>query len=79
MPVELKVAGSNPGVVKIFSFLIFFLLSFSSLSFFFFSPDFLFFPPPFHYPLQARSATSMLKHFSSNNAGSIKIDCLRPV
>ena len=42
----------------------FFLLSFFSLSFFFL-PWFLFSPSPFHYPLQARSATSMLKHFSS--------------
>ena len=43
----------------------FFLLSFFSLSFFFFSHGFLFFSSPFHYPFQARSATSMLKHFSS--------------
>ena len=35
---------------------------------FFFSPGFLF-SSPFHYPLQARSATSMLKHFSSNRGG----------
>ena len=36
---------------------------------FFFLPPFLFspflFPSPFHFPLQARSATSMLKYFSS--------------
>ena len=65
MPVELKVVGSNPGVVHFFppsSF--FFLLSFFSLSFFFL-PWFPFFSSPFDYPLQARSATSMLKHFSS--------------
>ena len=42
----------------------FFLLSFFSLSFFF-SPLVSFFSSPFHYLLQARSATSMLKHFSS--------------
>ena len=66
MPVELKVAGSNPGVVNFFSPSSFFF-SFPFFPFLFFSPLVSFFSSPFHYPLQARSATSMLKHFSSNN------------
>ena len=64
MPVELKVAGSNPGVVHFFSPSLFFF-SFPFFPFPFFSPLVSFFSSPFHYPLQARSATSMLKHFSS--------------
>ena len=44
MPVELKVAGSNPGVVHFFSLPQFFFLSFPFFPFpFFLSPGFLFF------------------------------------
>ena len=75
MPVELKVAGSNPGVVHFFfPFLIFFSPFLFSLSFFFL-PWFPFFSSPFHYPLQARSATSMLKHFSSKYDNMIWYNC----
>ena len=70
MLVEFKVAGSNPGVVHFF-FLPHFFFSFPFFLFPFFLPWFLFSPSPFHYPLQARSATSMLKHFSSLHCSSI--------
>ena len=42
-----------------------FFFSFPFFPFLFFSPLVSFFFSPFHYPLQARFATSMLKHFSS--------------
>ena len=65
MPVELKVAVSNPGVVHFFPLPHFFFLSFLFFPFLFFSPGFFFSAPFHHYPLQARSTTSMFKHFSS--------------
>ena len=63
-----RLAGSNP-TMGLFFFRHFFLIFLFSLSppFLFFLPCFPFFSPPFHFPLQARSATSMLKHFSSFN------------
>ena len=62
-----KVAGSSPAVELFFFSLspfLFFSLSFSSFPLF--PPPFPL-SPPFLFPLHARSATSMLKHFSSYN------------
>ena len=58
--------GFEPRCGTFFSPFLIFFSPFLFFPFLFFSPLVSFFSSPFHYPLQARSATSMLKHFSSN-------------
>ena len=67
MPVEWKVAGSNPTVGLFFLPNFFFSFPLFFFPFLFFSPAFLISLLLSIFPLQARSAhfDSMLKHFSS--------------
>ena len=58
--------GFEPRCGTFFSPFLIFFSPFLFFPFLFFLPWFPFFSSPFHYPLQARSATSMLKHFSSS-------------
>ena len=66
LAVEWKVAGSSPAMELFFlSPFLFFPLFFPPFLFYLPSFKFLFSLSPFISPLHARSATSMLKHFSS--------------